>query len=314
MGSVLRCVVPITFVVIIENRYQFNRYMSMAGEGEAAAPGTLEDTIDSDEEPAPIDTSHRNYDEVMEDTAPGAHFLACSKHVPGCKRRVQTRLGCSRVPFIEPIGSSREDFYEAKLVLGLPWYCPEKPNMVQNDEGHDVTEYIFQFDPPVNEIGGKLIESEVLRLGKSQVSFEMLCHRLEEKFCDAELDIVCRCCAEEMQDSPCPSCRYATGFHICCNDHNPCGHHLWRKGTLHAGTLDVQVSLSYTPTRHRPTLFPRNESRSPAGPLQSAPEAGSAGGVERQGSDVCGLGAHPARDGGTRGARDRVGEGRFQLH
>ena len=81
---------------------QFNRYCYMAGEGDSAAAGTMEDTIASDEEPAPPDLSHRNYDELMEETPPGAHFLACATHVPGCKRRVQTRLGCSRVPFIEP--------------------------------------------------------------------------------------------------------------------------------------------------------------------------------------------------------------------
>ena len=81
---------------------QFNRYCYMAGEGDSAAAGTMEDTIASDEEPAPPDLSHRNYDELLEETPPGAHFLACATHVPGCKRRVQTRLGCSRVPFIEP--------------------------------------------------------------------------------------------------------------------------------------------------------------------------------------------------------------------
>ena len=44
------------------------------------------------------------------------------------------------------------------------------------------------FDPPVNEIGGQFIESEVLKLVEQrQVSFEMIRHRLEAKFCDAEL-------------------------------------------------------------------------------------------------------------------------------
>ena len=28
-----------------------------------------------------------------------------------------------------------------------------------------MTEYNFQFDPPVNEIGGNFLESEVLKLG-----------------------------------------------------------------------------------------------------------------------------------------------------
>ena len=62
-----------------------------------------------------------------------------------------------------------------------------------------MTEYTFQFDPPINEIGGNFIESEVLKLGKSHVSFETMCHRLEAKFCDAELGLVCRCCTEEME-------------------------------------------------------------------------------------------------------------------
>ena len=82
----------------------------------------MEDTV-SDEEGTPVDTSHRNYDEKvliflpggtpgsfmflcrrrgqMEATPEGAHFLSTVRHVPGCKRRMQSRLGISRVPFIE---------------------------------------------------------------------------------------------------------------------------------------------------------------------------------------------------------------------
>ena len=98
------------------------------------------------------------------------------------------------------------------------------------------------------------------------------------KLCNAELNIVCPCCSEALPLSPCPSCRYSTGFHLCrrsegkcasCpwrglpprvhrggkehrgegthslsrNEHNERGHHLWRKGTLHAGSLDVQRVL-----------------------------------------------------------------------
>ena len=47
----------------------------MAGECESAGgPGTTEDTVDHEEEPAPIDINHRNYDEAMEDVLPGQHF------------------------------------------------------------------------------------------------------------------------------------------------------------------------------------------------------------------------------------------------
>ena len=115
---------------------------------------------------------------------------------------------------------------------------------MKNDDRLDDTEWAFVCATPVNEIGGQYIEQEVTKSGEQrQVSSETICHRLEAKFCDAELGIVCRRCAEGMQESPCRSCRYATGFHICRNEHNDCGTHLWKKGTLHAGVLDVQRVL-----------------------------------------------------------------------
>ena len=78
----------------------------------------MEDTVDdSSEEAGPVDTGHRNWDPIMEATPEGAHFLSSVPHLPGVKRRKGTRLGCSRVPFLEPIGGSREEFYESKLVL-----------------------------------------------------------------------------------------------------------------------------------------------------------------------------------------------------
>ena len=73
---------------------QYNRYFAQAGEDYST---TMDDTIpEEEEEAAPVDTGHRNYDEQMEETPPGTHFLASVKHVPGCKRRVQTRLGVVR--------------------------------------------------------------------------------------------------------------------------------------------------------------------------------------------------------------------------
>ena len=157
------------------------------------------------------------------------------------------RGGCSRglaslaCPFIEPIGSSREDFYEAKLVLGLPWYCPAPPTVGTDDEGTEYTEWSFQWDAP-EDLGGAIIDSEVLQVGKHNVSFEMVCNRLETKFCDYELGLVCACCTEELTGSVCPSCRYATGWHKCSLENNH-RHFLWRKGTLFAGALDVQRVL-----------------------------------------------------------------------
>ena len=45
-----------------------------------------------------------------------------------------------------------------------------------------------------------------------------------------------------MADSVCGSCRHGLGFHLCRNPNNR-QHFLWRKGTLHAGGLDVQRVL-----------------------------------------------------------------------
>ena len=98
----------------------------------------VDDTVELDDGAGTVDTAHRNYDELMEATPQGAHFLANFKHVPGVRRRRQSNLGVSRVPFIEPIGNSREGFFEAKLVLGFPWYCPTLPEVVHREDGSSV--------------------------------------------------------------------------------------------------------------------------------------------------------------------------------
>ena len=38
------------------------------------------------------------------------------------RRRKNTELAVSRPPFLEPLGDKREQFYEQRLFLGLPWY------------------------------------------------------------------------------------------------------------------------------------------------------------------------------------------------
>ena len=51
-------------------------------------------------------------------------------------------------------------------------------------------------DPP-EDWGGQHLDSELLKVG--HMSFEVICNRLENKFCDAELGFVCACCAETLQ-------------------------------------------------------------------------------------------------------------------
>ena len=106
----------------------------------------------------------------------------------------------------------------------------------------------------------------VLRLGLESVAFEVVCNQLERRFCDADLDLVCRCCAEEMADSVCKSCRHALGFHLCRKPNNTRQHLLWREGTLDAGVRDDRVAAekSYL-TRRESRLLPDPGSNVPHG-------------------------------------------------
>ena len=85
------------------------------------------------------------------------------------------------MPFIEPIGNSREDFFEAKLVLGLPWYCPTLPEVVHREDGSKCTEYSFRCDAP-EQLGGQQLDPLVLKLGHEHVCYEVLCEGLERRF------------------------------------------------------------------------------------------------------------------------------------
>ena len=159
--------------------------------------------------------------------------------MPGCRRRKTARLGVSRIPFIEPIGPSRELFYEAKLVLGLAWFCDELPDV--SGEG---VKWRFKWTPPSEEDGGGARLTPIaLTLGsRYDDSFEERCAAIEAVFCDSELGVVCSCCAGEMPEAVCKACRYAVGWHRCCNRNNakPL---VWRKGTLHGGHIDAQRVL-----------------------------------------------------------------------
>ena len=224
---------------------QFNRYLCMSGQSDndPSTSMTAEDTIEERAEDAEdVDENHKNFDEFMESVAPSTHFLPIAKDIPGCKRRSQLRLGVSRVPTIEPIGASREMFYEAKLLLALPWFCPEVPEVQADGNGKSKTVWTFHCNLPVNSVEAACCSFKVG--GEHAPSFEVLCQQLENKFCSMEYDIVCKCCAGELERAPCKACKHATGFHRCRNP-NVSDHtlHRWRKGTLFAGTLDIQRVL-----------------------------------------------------------------------
>jgi len=223
---------------------QFTRYWYMAGEQEFA-PYTKENTVQDPSGEDDEDGTHRNYDKFSAELPQDSHFLAAFKSVPGCKKRNPHRLGVSRIPFIECIGPQRESFYEMKLLLGLPWYCPLLPEAMEGGR----QSWIFRVDFDPQDFSGKEIEPEVLHVGREPVSFEMIANELETKFCDHDLGLICECCNEEKFSGPCGNCTYATGFHWC--QHYP--HKVWRKGTLHAGVLDVQRVLFNLHRKQIPT-------------------------------------------------------------
>lgn len=107
-------------------------------------------------------------------------------------------------------------------------------------DGHESTQWTFQCNPPCTSI-----EPLTLRIGgDEQPSFEQICEECETLFSEPELDLVCACCTQEIHGSPCKACKYATGFHRCSHpDFRRDTQYRWRKGTLYAGSADVQRLL-----------------------------------------------------------------------
>ena len=224
---------------------QFNRYLMLV-DSERASELTSENTIDVDAGPDPYrvsDRDHRNYDPYMESVPAGTSFAFIMKGCCGARRRNDSRLGCSRVPLLEPFGEGRENFYQQRLLLGLAWYSPVAPKKVVIAD-KEVTEWMFVWDPPPPElIGGAMLEHETLKVSTAEPSFsyEHRCKMLELKFGDPELGVACSCCAQSA--GSCGSCRFAVGWHHCRADPVKQNDLVWRVGSLHGGRLDIQRVL-----------------------------------------------------------------------
>ena len=230
---------------------QFNRYF-WCGEINDEANPTIEDTCEDEDDALPVERHHKHFDEFAEEVLPGSGFQSTTKHVPGARKRKQARLGVSRTPILEPIGEIREKFYEQKLLLGLAWYCAEKPTL--DPDGKAI--WTFNWDPP-EDIGDVHLEGKQLVVSSSRaLSFEHTCAELENEF--SRHGLVCACCVEEM-GSVCKSCRFAIGFHRCENANNN-QHLVWRKGTLHGGDLDIQRVIYNLHRKGLPTKTLREKS------------------------------------------------------
>ena len=141
-----------------------------------------------------------------------------------------TTVAVHREPVWEPLG----------LLLGLPWYCPIVPEVLENGD----VEWVFTWDSPV--VG---LEPKELRLRpKSNVSFESLAMETEWYIGSIPF-LICACCALAEADR-CKSCMYAVGFHACQRNGET---KLWRKGTLHHGFLDFQRIIYNLHRRGVPT-------------------------------------------------------------
>ena len=214
---------------------QFNRYFKGYQNHQLQGGQTLENTIGDEDDIVPADIAHRHYDAFAEVQTPGSSLPSVVTGVPRAQRRQQGRLAVCRPPVLEPLAKTREAFYEQKLLLGLPWHCAELPAT------GDVVEWVFHWTPPAPvEVAGIMLHPRELRLARGRaMSFEKQCAEIEDIMCSPEYNLVCACCAME-DNARCPACRYAVGLHFCQNSRQIASQLYWRKGTLHAGSLDVE--------------------------------------------------------------------------
>jgi len=100
--------------------------------------------------------------------------------LPGAKRRQNDRLAVSRTACFELMGAQREQHYEQRLLLGLPWYCPAPPRKAE-DSGEVAWHFKAELPNP-SELGGACLPQLELHLSKSTAgSFEDLCKDLEQR-------------------------------------------------------------------------------------------------------------------------------------
>ena len=111
---------------------QFNRYLHLdTRDAELTGASCVgHDEVDDAEDTRFVETDHRHFDAFMEGEPPGKKYQARRSGVPSAKRRMHARLGVTRTWNMEPIGKTREVFYEQRLVQGLAWFVDSAPELV----------------------------------------------------------------------------------------------------------------------------------------------------------------------------------------
>ena len=209
---------------------QIVRYYSTVGwmrRGEQ----TEENTMEHDDEDVQCQAHHRHHDEFSERTRPGQKFLSRAADCDVYQRRKQARLGVCITPFLEPLGKKREDYYEQRLLLGLPWYLDESPKIVDGE-----LQWTFKWNSPVPGFVPRALEIG----SKCSPCFEEEAKTTEDDICSIP-GIICECCLGNLGDK-CENCLHATSFHKC---RRTPGKILWSKGTIFGGMLDYQRAAGF---------------------------------------------------------------------
>ena len=199
------------------------------------------------EDPLPPEPNHRNHDAFMEDVPAASKFPSRAAGVETASRRKQSCLGVTRTACLQPIGASREDFYEHRLLLTLPWRCEDGP--ASNAAGQ---EWSFLWDPP--SYGPAPVE--LRNYDKPTQSFEKICKDIELDICSFP-EKICACCAVA-ESEVCKSCRFAVGFHRC--EKKP-DQLLWRRNCLHGEEMDCERALWNLHRKMVPTSVIRDKAR-----------------------------------------------------
>ena len=213
----------------------------------AVGARTYENTVDDDSDDGVLrgdDRCHRHYDATANALIPGTS-LPCSvakKALPHAHRRRNTDLCVPRSAFLEPIGVTREEFYQQRLLLNLSWHCDKRPRTVGGAGNRTVT-WTFHTQAPhtppelqsFSVTNGQLADND---------TYEARCSAYEQAY----EEYACECCREleragaqdPRQPGPCGSCLHAVGWHRCDQDELE---ERWRAGSLHNGHFDVASTL-----------------------------------------------------------------------
>ena len=214
---------------------QFNRYLHLdTRDAELTGASCVgHDEVDDAEDTRFVETDHRHFDAFMEGEPPGKTYRARGSGVPSAKRRMHARLGVTRTWNMEPIGKTREVFYEQRLVQGLAWFADSAPELVVTG-GKQAVRWVLKWAQPAS-LTKYGIDSIALQISSngSSFSYEERCHHYENVFSSSALKLVCRCCEGELGHGACDACLYAVGWHVC--RASGISDHRWKRTTLFGG-------------------------------------------------------------------------------